>query len=96
MFFLAFANATVGSHETSLELSKKYGEAMTIFFFNKPIVVLTDYKLAKNVLQETATVNDRPESPIIDFTFQGSTEMFFMRFDTLWHLYRYVHVAIIF
>lgn len=70
-----------------LELSKKYGDPMTLFFAHIPTVILTNYELAKSVLQQT-TFSSRVDYPSMNGVLEGSQDIIFAKYGPLWQFHR--------
>lgn len=71
-----------------LDLSKEYGDIMSLFIGSKPHVVVSKYDMAKTVLSSTV-FSGRPDSPVARIFFENTENIVMGNFGLLWQLNRY-------
>jgi len=70
-----------------LELSKKYGDPMTLFIGSKPFVLVSNYRLAKDLFQQNV-FNSRQDSPTMELMLHGSQDISMSKYGPLWQFHK--------
>jgi hypothetical protein len=80
--------ATIPLHNVFADLTKKYGDPVTLWFGNKPCVLVSDYTLVKEIFQQNV-FNSRQDSPTMSLTINGSQDIAMSKYGPLWQFHKY-------
>ncbi|KXJ85101.1 cytochrome P450 [Microdochium bolleyi] len=78
-----------GAHRLSTKWSKTYGGIFTLYFGRKPVVIITDRRLVRELIdKKSRTYSDRPELFVTQDLITKGDHLSVMRYGPKWRLFR--------